>query len=100
MSIRFSSFKHLKSIPFLFQSRVTVTIKIKPDSQTNFKDRSYESSTMLNVANPAGMYCLGLLSIANKVYLRCFSRDLKTQKHSQSFYVPKLISCCSHLAST
>ena len=46
---------------------------------------------MLNVANPAGMYCLGLLSIANKVYLRCFSWDLKTQKHNQSFYVPKLI---------
>ena len=97
MSIRFSSFKHLSRF---FSSRVTVTIKIKPDSQTKFKDRSYESSTMLNVANPAGMYCLGLLSIANKVYLRCFSRDLKSQKHSQSFYVPKLISCCSHLAST
>ena len=46
MSIRFSSFK--TPIPFLFQSRVTVTIKLKPDPQTKFKGRSYELSTMPN----------------------------------------------------
>ena len=45
MSIHFSLFS---PIPFLFQSRVTVTIKLKLDSQTKFKGRSYETSTMLN----------------------------------------------------